>query len=169
MWLSATRDPAAATVVRAGNLQQEASQGLLCRLSPTGQFELRPRCISGLFTGGLVIGLMSGLFGVGGGFLIIPLLVFLSQVSMVQAVSTSLVVITAVSGAGFFSHLGLTYASGAGFDWVLLGWLAVGGMLGMLAGQKLSGRIANAQLQKLFAFSLVLVSLAMLIFSDVSV
>jgi uncharacterized membrane protein YfcA len=69
------------------------------------QFELRPRCVSGLLVGGATVGLLSGLFGVGGGFLIVPLLLALSPISMAQAVSTSLIIIAVISGSSFISHL----------------------------------------------------------------
>lgn len=154
MWISATRTPERATVVRAGNFRLEPSPGLLCNLSKTGQFELRPRCVSGLVIGGIVVGLLSGLFGVGGGFLIVPLLLALSAISMAQAVSTSLIIIAAVSGSGFISHLAMNQHS----DWPALGLVVVGGVLGMMLGQAISHKIANARLQKIFAISLLAVS-----------
>ncbi|HAO24060.1 MAG TPA: sulfite exporter TauE/SafE family protein, partial [Methylophaga sp.] len=104
MWLTATTMPEASKVVRGSHLSLESTNGLLCKFSPTGQFQMRPKCMSGLLLGGLMVGLLSGLFGVGGGFLIIPLLLLLSQVSMIQAVSTSLVVIALISSSGFIAH-----------------------------------------------------------------
>lgn len=160
MWLSAKRDPESARVVRAGSVAGEAAPGLLCNLSRSGQFELRPRCVSGLVLGGLFTGLLAGLFGVGGGFLIVPLLLALSPIAMSQAVSTSLVIIAVISSAGFVSH---GILSNDGIDWPLLGWVAGGGVVGMMVGQALSRYIANAHLQKLFAFALVGLSLVTLI------
>jgi uncharacterized protein len=159
MWLSATRTPERATVVRAGNFSLESSPGLLCNLSKTGQFELRPRCVSGLVIGGIVVGLLSGLFGVGGGFLIVPLLLILSPISMAQAVSTSLIIIAAVSGSGFLSHIAMNSHS----DWSILGLVVVGGILGMMLGQAVSHKIANALLQKIFSISLIAVSVTTLV------
>src|SRR5690606_5871829 len=78
MGLSAYRDPDATHVVRAGDFSRTPSPDLICTFSETGQFELRPRCVSGLLIGGSAVGLLSGLFGVGGGFLIIPLFMVLS-------------------------------------------------------------------------------------------
>ncbi|HTF85536.1 MAG TPA: sulfite exporter TauE/SafE family protein [Cellvibrio sp.] len=159
MWRGATSDPDAARVVRAGDFANTPQPELLCNLSHTGQFELRPRCVSGLLVGGVVVGLLSGLFGVGGGFLIVPLLLVLSPISMMQAVSTSLVIIAAVSASGFASHLLMTDQS----DWSLLGLVAMGGVLGMMAGQAISHKIANALLQKIFAVSLLVIALITLI------
>ena len=159
MWLSAARNPDAAKVVRAGNFADTPSPGLLCNFSHNGQFELRPRCISGLVIGGGLVGILSGLFGVGGGFLIVPLMLMLSPISMAQAVSTSLVIIAVVSGSGFISHLLMSNTN----DWQLLGLVAAGGVLGMMIGQAVSHKIANALLQKVFAVSLLIVSLMSLL------
>jgi len=159
MWLSATHNPDTAKVVRAGNFADTPSPGLLCNLSHNGQFELRPRCLSGLIIGGVLVGLLSGLFGVGGGFLIVPLLLMLSPISMAQAVSTSLIIIAVVSGSGFISHLIMN----TGNDWQLLGLVAAGGVLGMMIGQAVSHKIANALLQKIFAVSLLIISLVTLL------
>ncbi|WP_323816157.1 sulfite exporter TauE/SafE family protein [Cellvibrio sp. NN19] len=158
MWISSSNNPAAASVVRAGNFTDTPSPGLICHLSKTGQFELRPRCVSGLLIGGLIVGLLSGLFGVGGGFLIVPLLLMLSAVSMAQAVSTSLLIIALISSSGFISHLLMSGSTADGNSHILsLGLVAAGGVLGMLIGQKVSHKIANALLQKIFAISLIVV------------
>ncbi|MBN45584.1 MULTISPECIES: sulfite exporter TauE/SafE family protein [unclassified Methylophaga] len=160
MWLTATTMPEASKVVRGSHLSLESTNGLLCKFSPTGQFQMRPKCMSGLLLGGLMVGLLSGLFGVGGGFLIIPLLLLLSQVSMIQAVSTSLVVIAFISSSGFIAHIVLGETTHLSLG--SLAWLITGGLLGMFAGQLLSHRIANASLQKIFAIGLMAVSALML-------
>lgn len=155
MWLNATRAPALAGLVRAGRFAQEPVAGMLCNLSSNGQFQLRPGCLSGLMLGGSLVGLLSGLFGVGGGFLIIPLLLALSPITMAQAVGTSLVIIAAVSSSGFISHLAMNPTR----DWLPIGLVAAGGIFGMIAGQLVSQKIANATLQKLFSVCLVAISL----------
>ena len=105
------------------------------------------------------MGLLSGLFGVGGGFLIVPLLLILSPISMAQAVSTSLMIIALVSSSGFISHLLMTEHN----PWRLLGLIAAGGVLGMVAGQAIGDKIANALLQKIFAVCLLAIALVTLI------
>ncbi len=154
MWLSASKNPDSASMVRAGNFAHIPSPDLLCTLSTNGQFELRLRCVSGLLIGGLLVGLLWGLLGVGGGFLIVPLLLALSAVSMMQAVSTSLLIIALISSSGFISHLVMSGNN----DWSLLGLVAGGGVIGMLLGQAISHKIANALLQKIFAISLLTIS-----------
>lgn len=159
-----SRNPTTASVVRANILPSENKQALLCRLSSNGQFQLHPRCISGLVIGGLITGILSGLFGVGGGFLIVPLLLFLSQINMVQAVSSSLVIITLISGSGFISHLLFSAHTGIAIPWPILGKVAMGGLIGMLLGQYLSRYIAGSRLQQIFAFSLVVTVIVTFIF-----
>jgi uncharacterized membrane protein YfcA len=159
MWWSAVYQPDTARVIRAGQFTEIPSPDLLCNLNPTGQFLLRPRCVSGLIIGGVLVGILSGMFGVGGGFLIVPLLLMLSAVSMAQAVSTSLLIITLISASGFISHLLMAKQ----MDWLLLTWVAAGGVMGMILGQFLGRKFASALLQKIFAISLLVVSIFMLI------
>lgn len=159
MWRSARSNPADARVLRASAGFDAEEPANLCRFSSTGQFELRLPCITGLLFGGIMVGLLSGLFGVGGGFLIVPLLLALSHVGMARAVATSLVIITLISGSGFVSHLWLSPVS---VDLELLAWLAAGGIAGMVLGQMVGHKVGGAKLQQMFAFSLIAVSLGSL-------
>ncbi len=159
MWQQGKLQHTDAMVVR-GNLSDgDKPIGLLCRMSPTGQFQLKPRCMTGLITGGLIIGFMSGLFGVGGGFLIVPLLIYLSQLDMRVAVATSLFVIAVISTSGFVSHLLLTPQ----MDWNNLLFIMLASIGGMMLSQLFSQKIAGPMLQKIFAISLLLVSLLTLL------
>lgn len=160
MWISS--NPEDARIVRAGDFSQEPRAGLLCKLNRDGQFELKPRCLSGLLIGGSLVGLLSGLFGVGGGFLIVPLLLALSPISMRQAVGTSLLIIALISSSGFISHLLLSGHSNIDQGLTLL-LVASGGILGMFAGQLLSQKLAGPRLQRGFALSLALITLFMLL------
>jgi len=155
MWWTATHQPKQAQVVRAGVGDKTTAPGLRCALSSTGQFELKTRCVSGLLLGGAIVGLLSGLFGVGGGFMIVPLLMALSAVSINQAVNTSLLIITLISGSGFFSHLAMSTPA----PWIHLLWVSVGGILGMVLGQLFSARLAGARLQQFFAIAMLVVAL----------
>lgn len=159
MYLQAQRSPLQAAIVRA-NTQPDTEKGeALCRLSPSGRLQLRLPCIVSLGISGLAVGVLSGLFGVGGGFLIVPLLLGLSQLKMGQAVATSLVIIAAISSAGFIGY----WHRSVTLDWALLGLIAAGGILGMILGQYISRKINNALAQKIFAVALVGVSLASLL------
>jgi len=159
MWQQAVKHPEQTSVVRSGNMTPENFVEPVCRMSATGQFEWRPRCVGSLAIGGLAVGLLTGLFGVGGGFLIVPLLLFLSQVSMQQAVGTSLLIITAVSTSGFISFA----ATADHLDWSLLLLIATGGVVGMFIGRLVGGKIAGPQLQKIFSISLIVITLITLV------
>lgn len=156
MWWAARQQPENTKVVRGGNFANSPAPSLLCRLSQNGRFELKPKCLSGLVLGGAFVGVLSGLFGVGGGFLIVPLLMALSGITISQAVSTSLLIITLISSSGFISHIALS----TGTQWMHLVWVSVGGVLGMFAGQALSQRIAGPRLQQIFALGLVAISIS---------
>ena len=158
MWWQTVKHPELARVVRSGKISTDEFMKPVCRVSPTGQFKWRLPCVGSLVLGGLVVGLFTGLFGVDGGFLIVPLLLFLTQVSMQQAVGTSLLIITVVSGAGFVSYA----ATSTELDWRLLGLLSAGGLIGMFIGNLVGHKIAGPQLQKIFAASLVLVAALMM-------
>jgi len=155
MWQQTIKYPERAQFVRSGKVSQNDFVEPVCRLSKSGEFKWQLPCIGSLLIGGLLVGLLTGLFGVGGGFLIVPLLLFLTQVSMQQAVGTSLFIITVVSGAGFISYVAVS----SDLDWPLLILLSIGGLLGMLASNLVGHKIAGPQLQKVFAVSLVVVVL----------
>lgn len=159
MWQQTIKHPEQARVVRSGKISSDDFVEPVCRISRGGQFKWHLPCVASLLVGGLLLGLLTGLFGVGGGFLIVPLLLFLTQVSMQQAVGTSLFIIAVVSGAGFISYA----ATSTNLDWQLLIWLAAGGLLGMLVGNLVGHKIAGPQLQKVFAISLVVVAVFTLI------
>lgn len=104
---------------------------------------------------GLGVGVLSGLMGVGGGFLVVPALLWFTPLSVLAATATSLAVVAVVSGGGF-----LLYLSRAQPPALLLGALACGGALGVLAGNRLAQRLGGPTLQRLFAGLLVVTSLS---------
>jgi uncharacterized membrane protein YfcA len=99
---------------------------------------------------GLAVGVLTGLVGVGGGFLIVPALVLLGKVPMKQAVGTSLLVIAMKSAAGFLGYLGQVQVAW-GFMTVFTA-VAVGGIL---LGTYLVRFVPQAALQRAFAVFLV--------------
>jgi uncharacterized membrane protein YfcA len=100
---------------------------------------------------GLVSGLTSGLFGVGGGIVMVPAMFYLLKVDIKTAIGTSLVVIipTAVSGALKHQHLG-------NIDWRVAGSLAPLAVAGGFFGAYLAGQLDAEVLKKLFGGLLVL-------------
>ncbi len=163
-WLIAARmlwqsiaQPELAQLVRAGG-EVGGGDALLCRFSAHGYFDWRVRCVAGLVVGGLLTGLLSGLFGVGGGFLIVPFLNQLNGVSMRYAIATSLVIIAMIAGSGFVAHLTMQTIDGR-----LLLWLGSGGVVGMLLGSVLAKRIAGAYLQGFFALVIAMMAVMILL------
>jgi uncharacterized membrane protein YfcA len=96
---------------------------------------------------------------VGGGFLIVPVLLWATSLPIHRAVATSLLVIVLISSAGSASYL----LAGRPLDWVLTALLVLGGLGGMALGAALSRRLAGPRLQKLFAGTMVAVAVYMLI------
>jgi uncharacterized membrane protein YfcA len=109
--------------------------------------------------GGASVGLLTGILGVGGGFLIVPALVMLVGMPMHHAVGTSLIVITMNSLAGFLGHI-----SGITLDLPLIVVFITAGMLGTFAGSRLSRRLDALLLRK--AFAVFVIGLALFLLYD---
>ncbi len=97
---------------------------------------------------GVVVGMITGIVGAGGGFLIIPALVILAKLPMKQAVGTSLVIIASKSLIGFLGDLRTATA----IDWSFLGTFSLLAIGGILLGSLLSKRISNEKLKPLFGW-----------------
>jgi len=146
-------------VSRGQRVEKPAQTSVPCQRSPTGQFMFRYPCVSRLVWGGAGVGFVSGLFGVGGGFIIVPMLMFLSEVSLVSAVASSLVIISIVSLTGFMSYLML----GAQTDLLQLMPLLLFAVLGMVLSGFVAKKFTASLLQKSCAVLLFLVSLMSLL------
>lgn len=107
---------------------------------------------------GFAVGIMTGLVGVGGGFLIVPSLVLLAGLSMHHAVGTSLVIIVLNSFAAFFR-----YQTEYTIDWRIIGIFIVIGGLGTLAGKVVGSRIDQRSLKRIFAYFLIVMGLIMVV------
>lgn len=110
---------------------------------------------------GLGLGFTTGLVGVGGGFLIMPVLVLLRRLPMSLAVGTSLAVIAINSAAGLVKYL-LVFAehpdAAARVDWSVVGLFAAVGIVGSLVGNAVSTRMNQDTLKRVFAASLIVVA-----------
>lgn len=160
MWRQAQSSPQTTTLVRA-NLQKnnnEVSQPV-CQLDTAEQFSVGLPCALSITAGAILTGFLSGLLGVGGGFLIVPTLLMLTGITMQKAVATSLVIITAISSSGFIAFL----IAGQQVNTELLTWLALGGITGMGLGIILSRHISGPNLQKTFAVLMIIMAAASLL------
>lgn len=158
MWRQASRRPEETRIVRAGADPSDDNAGPVCRYDPAGRLQFTSRCAARLALAGSATGLLSGLFGVGGGFLIVPALVLVASLPMRRAVATSLWVIAIISLIGLLSHL----AAGHRLDADITAGFVLGGLGGMALGIAVGRRIAGPILQKLFAGMIVAVAVFIL-------
>lgn len=110
-----------------------------------------------LIVSGLFVGVLSGVIGVGGGFLIVPALVILANLPMKQAIGSSLVVITLSSLTGFVGHLGHQE-----IPWVFLAKFTSFSAIGILIGSYLVRFISQAKLKKGFGVFLIFMGIFIL-------
>jgi uncharacterized protein len=108
---------------------------------------------------GLAVGVLTGFFGVGGGFMIVPVLTLWLGVGFRRAVATSLVIITLTGLAALVSHL----VAGAEPSWDVTAALAAGTAAGALAGTTLGRRLPQAALGRAFAIVVTLLALFLLV------
>ena len=96
---------------------------------------------------GIIVGLVTGLVGAGGGFLVVPALALLGGLPMPVAVGTSLLVIAMKSFAGLAGYLSTVH-----INWALAAAVTAAAILGSLAGGRLAGRIPEVVLRKSFGW-----------------
>ena len=106
---------------------------------------------------GLSVGALTGIAGVGGGFLIVPALVLLAGIPMKDAVGSSLVVIALNSATGFLGHLGQVE-----IPWGFVGAFTAIAIAGSFAGSWAVKFISQRTLEKGFAMFLVVMGAVML-------
>jgi uncharacterized membrane protein YfcA len=105
---------------------------------------------------GLIVGVLTGLVGVGGGFLIVPALVLLGGLPMGLAVGTSLLIIALKSFSGFFKYMDVLANLDLSMNWQLILVFSLIGAAGSLIGKRVGNKISNEQLKKGFAVFLIL-------------
>ncbi|MDU0968736.1 MAG: sulfite exporter TauE/SafE family protein [Actinomycetaceae bacterium] len=111
-----------------------------------------------------VTGFLTGFFGVGGGFAVVPMLVLVLAIPMREAVGTSLLVMIIASATGLASRLG----TGVHVDWPVVLSFALASMAGGLIGAPASRKLKESTLTGAFAVLLLAVALATLIQTGVS-
>lgn len=108
---------------------------------------------------GAVVGLVTGLVGAGGGFLVVPALALLGGLPMPVAVGTSLLVVMMKSVAGFLGYMVafggdtfISWNSEITLDWTVIAFITVAAIIGALIGSVLAGKIHPDKLRKAFGW-----------------
>jgi uncharacterized membrane protein YfcA len=155
LWQQASRPVAGIPVC-----PDPASQdGPACRRDSAGALLLNSRCAVLLLVVGMLTGVLSGVFGVGGGFVIVPALVLFSGMSIHRAVGTSLMVIALVGASGVTSQLW----AGRGIEPVVTVLFVVGGIAGLFGGQQIGRRLSGPVLQKVFVVAILAVAVFVIV------
>ncbi|GAB88596.1 sulfite exporter TauE/SafE family protein, partial [Gordonia rhizosphera] len=102
---------------------------------------------------GLGIGLLTGFFGVGGGFVIVPALILFLGYSMPVAVGTSLLVITINSAVALGSRIG-----DAPLDWSIIAPVAIAAIAGSFLGKRVAQRFSDTAMTRAFGVMLIVVA-----------
>ena len=114
---------------------------------------LTPARVAKIALAGTVVGFLTGLFGVGGGFIIVPVLALALEFPMASAVGTSLLVIAVNSAAALAPRLG------GGIEWGTTAIFVVAATAGVMAGKRIGDRLDPKTMQRWFAALLVGVAL----------
>ena len=143
----------AAVMVAAGirMLRDTGDTGTACEVGDEG-INWR-RCAPRSIPTGFGVGLLTGLFGVGGGFLIIPALVLMLGLEMSIAIGTSLVIITANSAGGVLAHL-----HDAQIDWTITTSFVATAIIGSLIAGQLGTKLDTTRLRRWFAYLVFVVA-----------
>jgi uncharacterized membrane protein YfcA len=128
--------------------------GPTCQSDPLGKLTITTGCGLLLAGVGLLTGALTGLFGVGGGFIIVPALVTFSGMGIQRAIGTSLLIISLVSVSGAASHLVMN----ANLPIATAVIFVSGSIAGLFAGSRLSRGFSGPGLQKIFAAAIVLIA-----------
>ena len=144
-WRMLTGCPTCTKVGEEDALRWRGAVGLVSRVDV--------RRAASVVAAGSAIGLLTGLFGVGGGFIIVPALTLLLQLNMPTAIGTSLVVISVNAAVGLAARLGTT-----GIEWGVTLPFAVAAVAGVLTGGRVAGRLDPRRSLRWFAALLVAVA-----------
>ncbi|HUH26001.1 MAG TPA: sulfite exporter TauE/SafE family protein [Flavobacterium sp.] len=126
------------------------------RQKSIGKPEVATAAIPLMFQG-ILIGVVSGIVGAGGGFLIVPALLFFADLPMRKAVGTSLTIVAIQSLSGFLGDLSYQH-----IDWPLILSFSAISIFGLFIGIRLSKRIIDGNLRKIFGWFILVMSLYIL-------
>ncbi len=111
---------------------------------------------------GLFVGVITGLVGVGGGFLIVPALVLLGGLAIHAAVATSLVIIALKSYSGFYKYMDVLETQNLELDWRTLMIVTGLGIIGSYGGARIANRMPQDKLKRWFGYFLIIMGIYIL-------
>jgi len=123
----------------------------------SGRLRWTPVCAYALGGAGFIAGTLSALLGVGGGFVIVPALLRVTDLDMASIVATSLAVIAVISGASVL----MAGVAGHALPWVIALPFAAGALLGLTGGRHAARHLPAAHVQRAFALLGLLVAALM--------
>lgn len=141
-------------------LDTDQDKKATCYRDPAGVLRLNSRCAMLLTLVGLGVGALSGMFGVGGGFIIVPALVQFSGMGIRRAIGTSLFVIAAVGLSALLSRLA---AGATALPLATTVLFLIGSIAGLFIGTKLGQLLSGPRLQQTFAVAIALVAIFVIV------
>ena len=111
-----------------------------------------------IFAEGSLIGFLTGLIGAGGGFIIIPILVILSNLRMKAAIATSLAIISLKSLIGFMGDI-----QNLEIDWIFLLTFTLISVMGIFIGQLFSQKVEDNKLKRVFGLFVIIIGIIILL------
>ncbi len=156
MWRKSITRPAESSVIRA--LPSSDNKEPICKLSGDGKLSFTTPCALVLMLSGLLTGILSGLFGIGGGFLIVPALMLVIDMGIHRAVGASLMIITLIGISGALSSI-----FKMDFNFSIIMPFIIGSFMGMLFGRTIADKIAGPVLQQLFASAILITGVTMMV------
>lgn len=107
---------------------------------------------------GIIVGVITGFVGAGGGFIIVPVLIFFLRLNFKKAIGTSLCIIALNSLIGFTGNIGMLK-----IDWVFLLSVSATSIIGIIIGSRLSGKVSSQKLKPAFGWFTLVVGVSVLI------
>lgn len=141
-------------VVAVRMLRSQTEQGGACR-TRAGGINWRS-CLPKALAAGAAVGFLTGLFGVGGGFVIVPALALLLGLTTTEAVATSLVIVAINAASGLAAHAG----AAADLDYTVIAVFAAAAMAASLAAGRIANKIPAKPLRRGFAVVVLTVAAA---------
>lgn len=130
---------------------------LMIKKIPLKEQSEKKQSILFIAVGALIVGIITGLVGIGGGFLIVPALVLIIGLPMKEAIGTSLLIIALNSASGFLGYLGMVE-----IDWSFLLIFTLFSGIGILLGSHFVKYISQAKLKKMFGIFLIFMAIFIL-------